>query len=187
MTNPIRLQRNALGPWVGTGGGGGGGATTALYTDTIRVDDMDFEGGAVLTDFVTPVNSKRYRAIYMPKGSDVHFDTPMHPKYDGSGVTLAVHWQVIDGSHGTQQGCQYAARYFQNTNPLDVAYTVRNFTLQADTANYLKYIDTTVLTIEGAYAANSDLYLTFFDPVTNPVSGGLYLLSMQLRYTITIP
>ena len=186
MNSSIRLQRNSIGPWVGTGGGGAG-ATSMLFTDTIRVDDMDFEGGATLTDFVTPVNSKRYRAIFMPKGSDVHFDTPLHTKYDGTGITLAMHWQVIDGSHGTPQACKYQARFFRSGDALDVAYTQRNFTLQADGANYIKYIDTTVLTIEGVYAANSDLYLTFFDPVTNPVSGGLYLLSMQLRYAITIP
>lgn len=158
-----------------------------LYTHEIRPDDVDFEGGAVLTDFSVPTNSKKYRAVFMPKGSFVHCDTPLHPKYDASGITLAVHWSTIDLSHNTPQGCKYQARFFRSADTLNIAHTERNFTLQADSADYIKYIDTTVLTIEGTYAVNSELYLTFIDPSTNPVSGGLFLLGMQLRYIITIP
>ena len=165
--------------------------TTSKFFQSYAPDSIQIDSGAI-GNMVCPTGGN-FRCVVMPGGapenidSTLHFGHFMHPAYDGTGITMRVHWSTIDPSHSTAHDMKYSARYFRNTDTLNVAQALNVWTFQAETADYLGYVESKALTIEGTYAAAGCLlYVRLVHLGTCAASEHIKVLACSLEYNITL-
>lgn len=162
--------------------------TKVRVLNFFRPDDVDIEGGAVITDVVTPTHSNRFRIIELPEGSDFHFDFPMNGKYiEADGIYMYIHWLVVDGSHGTQHTLTRRGHFYNNNSNLDVAQSINDWIIQADAANYIKYIDGVGYTPGGVFnGTGTNLHVTIGHKTGCAGSGAIKVLGLEIYYNVSL-